>query len=181
MQACFLFKGAALHLETCHAMKHRLQHTILGFLSHVLHCMWHFIGFHRHHHCCFLNMLCFRLFFCARKCCAKRAVRSSATQTFSTDMNCNCLILTYPTHLLAWFIPVPAGLFSVLEGATLDPETHRAIKRRLNPLVDLAAAAEDKITPDGYGLAHNAARSDAVSGGCIHKFHTFSKFAGYNW
>jgi hypothetical protein len=50
----------------------------------------------------------------------------------------------------------------VLEGAALDPETRRAIKRRLNPLVDLAAAAEDKITPDGYGLAHNAARGDAV-------------------
>jgi hypothetical protein len=58
-------------------------------------------------------------------------------------------------------------LFSVLEGAALDPETRRAIKRRLNPLVDLAAAAEDKITPDGYGLAHNAARSDAVSCCCI--------------
>jgi hypothetical protein len=51
----------------------------------------------------------------------------------------------------------------VLEGAALDPETRRAIKRHLNPLVDLAAATDDKITPDGYGLAHNAARGDAVS------------------
>jgi hypothetical protein len=53
----------------------------------------------------------------------------------------------------------------MLEGAAPDPETRRAMKRRLNPLVDLTAAAEDKITPDGYGLAHNAARGDAVGDG----------------
>lgn len=55
----------------------------------------------------------------------------------------------------------------MLEGSALDADTRRALKRRLNPLVDLAAAAEDKLTPDGYGLAHNAARGDAVRVSCV--------------
>eukprot|EP00878_Enallax_costatus_P019887 GHUV01020997.1.p1 GENE.GHUV01020997.1~~GHUV01020997.1.p1 ORF type:complete len:427 (+),score=167.75 GHUV01020997.1:757-2037(+) len=52
-------------------------------------------------------------------------------------------------------------LFSTLDaGTSLDPETRKALKRRLNPVLDLASAAEDKLTADGYGLAHNAARSE---------------------
>ena len=56
-------------------------------------------------------------------------------------------------------------LFSTLDaGSSLDPETRKALKRRLNPVLDLASAAEDKLTADGYGVAHNAARSEVV--GC---------------
>ena len=55
-------------------------------------------------------------------------------------------------------------MFSALDANTsLDDSARKALKRRLNPVVDLAAAAEDKLTADGYGLAHNAARSELVS------------------
>lgn len=61
---------------------------------------------------------------------------------------------------------LPAALFSTLDtSSALDHGARKALKRRLNPVVDLAAAAEDRLTADGYGLAHNAARSETVSRG----------------
>jgi hypothetical protein len=57
-------------------------------------------------------------------------------------------------------------MFATLENPTaLDDPARKALKRRLNPVVDLAAAAEDRLTADGYGLAHNSARSELV-GAC---------------
>lgn len=57
-----------------------------------------------------------------------------------------------------------AAMFSVLDAAAgIDDSSRNALKRRLNPAVDLAAAAEDRLTSDGYGLAHNSARSELVS------------------
>lgn len=62
------------------------------------------------------------------------------------------------------FVFACAALFSVLDGnSSLDDSARKALKRRLNPVVDLAAAAQDSMTADGYGLAHNSVRSDAVS------------------
>jgi len=61
-------------------------------------------------------------------------------------------------------MPLPADLNRVLDdSSTLDDDTRKALKRRLNPAVDLAAAAEDRLTADGYGLAHNPVRSEVVS------------------
>lgn len=61
-------------------------------------------------------------------------------------------------------MPLPADLNQVLDDScTLDDNTRKALKRRLNPAVDLAAAAEDRMTADGYGLAHNPVRSEVVS------------------
>jgi hypothetical protein len=61
-------------------------------------------------------------------------------------------------------VDVPAALFSALDAnSALDSNARSNLKRRLNPTVDLAAAAEDRLTADGYGLAHNAARSELVS------------------
>jgi hypothetical protein len=57
-------------------------------------------------------------------------------------------------------------MFSGLDAASvMDESARRSFNRRLNPVVDLAAAAEDRLTSDGYGLAHNSARSELV--GCL--------------
>jgi hypothetical protein len=65
---------------------------------------------------------------------------------------------------LALLLCLSAALFSALDGSSgLDSNARSALKRRLNPTVDLAAAAEDRLTADGYGIAHNSARSELVS------------------
>lgn len=69
----------------------------------------------------------------------------------------------YQSLELLVFVHCFAALFITLDtGTTLDAETRRTLKRRLNPVLDLASAAEDRLTADGYGLAHNAARSEVV-------------------
>jgi hypothetical protein len=63
---------------------------------------------------------------------------------------------------------VVAAMFSALDAAAgIDDSSRKAMKRRLNPAVDLAAAAEDRLTSDGYGLAHNSARSELVSAAAV--------------
>lgn len=55
-------------------------------------------------------------------------------------------------------------MFKALDASSsMDRDSRSILKRRLNPTVNLAAAAEDKLTADGYGLAHNSARSELVS------------------
>lgn len=62
-----------------------------------------------------------------------------------------------------FFYAMHAAMFSTLDAASgLDDSARKAFNRRLNPVVDLAAAAQDRLTSDGYGLAHNSARSELV-------------------
>lgn len=68
-----------------------------------------------------------------------------------------CVHLSLPLAITS------TALFAAVDGASLDAAARNSMMRRLNPAVDLAAAAEDRLTADGYGLAHNAARSEAVS------------------
>jgi hypothetical protein len=77
-----------------------------------------------------------------------------------------CLHVTYtpPFWCHRCMMCVIAAMFSGLDAAAgIDDSSRKAMKRRLNPAVDLAAAAEDRLTSDGYGLAHNSARSELVS------------------
>lgn len=75
---------------------------------------------------------------------------------------------TAHTHaLFSLFYAMHAAMFSTLDAASgLDDSARKAFNRRLNPVVDLAAAAQDRLTSNGYGLAHNSARSELVRACC---------------
>lgn len=79
--------------------------------------------------------------------------------------------------LLCHRMCMSAALFSALDANSgLDSNARNNLKRRLNPTVDLAAAAEDRLTADGYGLTHNAARSELVR-----HWHTAAAVAACSW